>query len=147
MQRFAGDDSNAVKDVVTGDENWISCYDLETKRGSAKWVFPFEELPTEGKLRRSVGKKMVASFFEMTGRYATIVLKDKQLLQIGTLTIVYLLFWKNFRKNDLAIGFSFIISVPVFGDQIAIVSPHTDRQTTNNLGMLGIEILAHLPAL
>ncbi|GBP42731.1 hypothetical protein EVAR_23369_1 [Eumeta japonica] len=66
MQRFGGGDSNVVYNMVTGDESWIYCYDYETKRQSAQWVFPFEEL-TKIKRGRSVRKKMVASFFGMTG--------------------------------------------------------------------------------
>ncbi|GBP52053.1 hypothetical protein EVAR_97523_1 [Eumeta japonica] len=32
MQGFAGGDSNAVHDIVAGNESWIYCYDPETKR-------------------------------------------------------------------------------------------------------------------
>ncbi|GBP83911.1 Vanin-like protein 2 [Eumeta japonica] len=66
MQRFVGGDSNAVCDIVTGDASWIYCYDPETKRRSAQWVSPLEELPIKVKRGRSLGKKMVASFFGMT---------------------------------------------------------------------------------
>ncbi|GBP21736.1 hypothetical protein EVAR_10913_1 [Eumeta japonica] len=55
MQRFAGGDSNAIYNIVTGDESWICSYDPETKRQFAQWVFPFEELPTKPKLKS--GKK------------------------------------------------------------------------------------------
>ncbi|GBP06083.1 hypothetical protein EVAR_3305_1 [Eumeta japonica] len=44
MQRFVGDDSNAVYDMVIGNENWVYCYHLVTTRQSAQWVFLFEEL-------------------------------------------------------------------------------------------------------
>ncbi|GBP58328.1 hypothetical protein EVAR_11608_1 [Eumeta japonica] len=43
MQRFSGGDSKAVYDLVTVDENWIYCYDPETKRQFAHWVLTFEE--------------------------------------------------------------------------------------------------------
>ncbi|GBP58475.1 hypothetical protein EVAR_82452_1 [Eumeta japonica] len=43
MHRFPGDNSNAVCDIDTDDEGWIYYYDIETKRQSAQWVFPFEE--------------------------------------------------------------------------------------------------------
>ncbi|KAJ0171150.1 hypothetical protein K1T71_013349 [Dendrolimus kikuchii] len=78
IQRFNGGDSKAVFDILTGDESWIYCYDPETKRQSAQWVFPSEELPTKLKRDRSVGKSMVASFFGRTGHYATIVLEDQK---------------------------------------------------------------------
>ncbi|GBP91712.1 hypothetical protein EVAR_65361_1 [Eumeta japonica] len=66
MQRFAGGDSNAVYDKVTGNDSWIYCYDPETKRQPAPWVFPLEELFTKEKGGRNVKKKMAASFFGMT---------------------------------------------------------------------------------
>ncbi|GBP48907.1 hypothetical protein EVAR_96888_1 [Eumeta japonica] len=52
--------------LIYSYKSWIYCYDPETKRQSAQWVFPFEELPTKAKRGRSAGKKMVASFCEMT---------------------------------------------------------------------------------
>ncbi|GBP49540.1 hypothetical protein EVAR_45604_1 [Eumeta japonica] len=57
MQRFTGADSNAAHDIVTGDESWISCYDSETKRQSAPWVFPFEKFPNKVKRGRSSEKR------------------------------------------------------------------------------------------
>ncbi|GBP47611.1 hypothetical protein EVAR_30325_1 [Eumeta japonica] len=65
MQRFAGDDSNAMYYIVTGEESWIYCYNPENNGQSAQWMFPFEEFPTEVK----------------RGHYATIVLEVK-----GTVT-------------------------------------------------------------
>ncbi|GBP04097.1 hypothetical protein EVAR_74835_1 [Eumeta japonica] len=38
LKIFVGGDSNAVQDIVTGDESWIYCYDPETKRQSARWT-------------------------------------------------------------------------------------------------------------
>ncbi|GBP15130.1 hypothetical protein EVAR_11430_1 [Eumeta japonica] len=57
-------------------------------------VFPFEELPATVKRGRTVGKKMVASFFRVTGHYPTIVLEDKkkQSSQTDVLTIIRLSF-------------------------------------------------------
>ncbi|GBP81716.1 hypothetical protein EVAR_59655_1 [Eumeta japonica] len=78
---------------------------------SAQGVSPFEELPFKVKQVRSFGKKMVASFF---GQYGTIVFenKKKQSLQTGILTIVCLLFRKQFGKNDFTLGFSVIMTTP-----------------------------------
>ncbi|GBP42928.1 hypothetical protein EVAR_87308_1 [Eumeta japonica] len=78
MQRFAGGDSNAVCDMVTGDQSWIGFYDAETKRQSTQWVFSFEALPTEVKRGRNVIKKMVISFFGLTCHYTSIVLEEKK---------------------------------------------------------------------
>ncbi|GBP63173.1 hypothetical protein EVAR_59732_1 [Eumeta japonica] len=63
--------------ISLGNESWVYWYDLETKKQSAQWMFPVEELRAKVKQGRSVGKKMMASFFGMTGQYATIVLEEK----------------------------------------------------------------------
>ncbi|GBP52669.1 hypothetical protein EVAR_103104_1 [Eumeta japonica] len=101
MQRSAGDDSNGMHNIVTGDENWIHCYNLETKRQSAQWVFPFEELPTKVKRGRNIGNYTVAIFFGIKDHGATIVLDDKkkQSLHTGTLTTVSLVLRKSSRKT------------------------------------------------
>ncbi|GBP90156.1 hypothetical protein EVAR_65407_1 [Eumeta japonica] len=61
-----------------GEESSIYCYYSEIKRQSAQWVFPFAKLPIKVKRARSVGKKMGASFFGMTGFYRVIILEDKR---------------------------------------------------------------------
>lgn len=63
-------------DIVTGDESWIYCYEPESKRQSAQWVFKDEEKPTKVRRGRNSGKKMVASFFGRTGHIATIPPED-----------------------------------------------------------------------
>ncbi|GBP01314.1 hypothetical protein EVAR_30822_1 [Eumeta japonica] len=78
MLRFVDGNSNAVYDMATGDENWMCCYDPETKGQSARWVLPSEELSNEVKRGRRVRKKMMASHFRLTVHYATTVLVDKE---------------------------------------------------------------------
>ncbi|CAH1979970.1 unnamed protein product [Acanthoscelides obtectus] len=59
------DDSGNTKNVysiVSGDESWIYCYEPETKRQSAVWVFQGEEKPTQVIRSRSVSKNMVVTF-------------------------------------------------------------------------------------
>ncbi|GBP72508.1 hypothetical protein EVAR_47086_1 [Eumeta japonica] len=63
MQRFAGDDLNTVHDMITDDESWIYCYDIEISKIA---------LPCKRKLKR--GKKMVTSFSERIGYH----LEDKK---------------------------------------------------------------------
>ncbi|GBP41620.1 hypothetical protein EVAR_34053_1 [Eumeta japonica] len=107
MQRFSGGDSNAVYDTGTSDE--IYCYDPETKTQSAQWVFLFEEIL----LNRNVGKKILASFYEMTGHYATTVLEDKkkkQPLQAGGCVQAGYVSCLTVEKNILA-GFQCAVSL------------------------------------
>ncbi|GBP82061.1 hypothetical protein EVAR_52410_1 [Eumeta japonica] len=109
MQIFAGSDSDAIYDNVTGEESWITVTIPKPKDSVfSGYVFHFEEFPTKGKRGRSVKKKMLACFFGMIGYFTTVVLEDKkQSLQTGT-QIMCLLFWKKFWNSDLAVGFSFI---------------------------------------
>ncbi|GBP30867.1 hypothetical protein EVAR_91608_1 [Eumeta japonica] len=62
-QRLTGGDSNAEYVTVTGDKAGFTVTILESKDSL---LSTFEKLPTKVKRGRSVGKKMVASFFGMT---------------------------------------------------------------------------------
>ena len=78
LNRFNNGDSRRVSDIVTGDETWIYWYYPETKRQSSAWLFPGKQPPTKAKRQRSVGKKMVATFFSTSGHLATVVLEDQR---------------------------------------------------------------------
>ena len=69
--------SKRVYDIVTGDESWIYQFDPETKRQASVWSFPGEHPQQKFKRSRSVGKKMIASFFGKTGHVETISLDDR----------------------------------------------------------------------
>lgn len=81
LARFDGGRSRRVSDIVTGDETWIYQFEPENKRQSTVWIFPDEDPPTKVKRSRSVGKKMVATFFSKSGHVATIPLEEQ-----GTVT-------------------------------------------------------------
>ncbi|XP_052753346.1 histone-lysine N-methyltransferase SETMAR-like [Galleria mellonella] len=135
-ERFNEGNSNSVFDIVTGDESWIYCYDPETKRQSAQWVFPSEELPT--KMRdRSVGKKMVASFFGRTGHYATIVLEDRK-----TVTA-------EWYSNNCLPRVLEKVREKRTRSRILLhhdnASSHTARQTIDYLVTSDVELLGHPP--
>lgn len=78
LQKFDQGKSKRVYDIVTGDESWIYQFDPESKRQSSVWIFPGENPPQKFQRSRSVGKKMVASFFSKTGHVATIQLDDRR---------------------------------------------------------------------
>ena len=77
LERFNKGDSRRIFDIVTGDESWIYQYDPETKRQSTVWVFPDDAPPVKVKRGRSVGKKMVASFFSASGHVVTVPLENQ----------------------------------------------------------------------
>ena len=74
LKRFNNWDSHRVLDIVMGDKMRIYQFDPETKCQSSVWVFPDEQSPTKIKKQRTVGKKMVATFFSTSGHLATVVL-------------------------------------------------------------------------
>lgn len=137
IERFNGGDSNAVFDILTGDESWVYCYDPETKRQSAQWVFPFEELPTKVKRGRSVGKKMVASFFGRTGHYATIALEDQKTVTAEWYTnnCLPLVLEKVREKRPRS-------RILLHHDN---ASSHTARRTIDYLVTSNVELLGHPP--
>lgn len=65
-------------DICTGDESWIYCYDPDTKQQSTVWVFQNENKPTKVVRSRSAAKKMIASFFQITGHVASVALEDRR---------------------------------------------------------------------
>ncbi|GBP47669.1 hypothetical protein EVAR_40065_1 [Eumeta japonica] len=95
------------------------------------WVFPFEELLIRVKRGQSIGEKMAASFFGITGNYATIVLKDKKTVTAS---------W--YTNNCLPLVLEIIrekrphTRIFLHHDN---GSQHAARPTANNLGMLGTE--------
>ena len=38
LDKFDGGRSNAIWDIVTGDETWVYCFDPETKQQSQEWI-------------------------------------------------------------------------------------------------------------
>ena len=90
IARFDNGTSNSALDIMTGDESWIYQYDPETKRQSTVWVFPGDDPPVKVKRARSVGRKMVATFFSGRGHIATIPLEDRRTVTAEWYTTVCL---------------------------------------------------------
>ena len=82
IEKFDSGRSKHVYDIVTSVESWIYQFDPETKRQLSVWIFLREHPPQKFKRSRSVGKKMVASFFGKSGHVATIPLDDRRTLNV-----------------------------------------------------------------
>ena len=73
-EKFDGGRSNAVWDIVSGDETWVYCFHPETKQQSQQWI-PIGQRPPQKFLRsRTVAKQMIAMFVRRAGHVATIPL-------------------------------------------------------------------------
>ena len=71
LRRFNNGNSRRDSEIITGDETWICQCGPETKRHSSVWGFPNDDRPVKVKRAKSVGKKMVLTFFAAGGHVAT----------------------------------------------------------------------------
>ena len=90
LQRFGTGNSRRVSEIITSDKTWIYQYDPETKRQSSVWVFPDDDRPVKVKRAKSVGKKMVLTFFGTGGHVATIPLEHQRTVTVQWYTTVTL---------------------------------------------------------
>ena len=137
IHRFVSGRSNAVYDIITGDESWIYCYEPESKRQSAQWIFQNEEKPTKLRRSRSVCKKMVASFFRITGHIITVPIEDRRSVNAEWYSTICLPRVLD-RMRELRPKSRLI----VHHDN---ASSHSAHQTVRFLTNSGAEILGHPP--
>ncbi|KAJ4435280.1 hypothetical protein ANN_30196 [Periplaneta americana] len=78
LERFNSGESRRISDIVTRDETCVYQFDPETNRQSSVWFFPDEQPPIKVKRPRSVGKKMAATFFSISGHVATVMLENQR---------------------------------------------------------------------
>ena len=78
LARFEGGRSNAVWEILSGDETWVYTFDPETKQQSAQWTPVGEAPPQKFRRERSVAKQMVAVFVAKTGHVATVPLVQQR---------------------------------------------------------------------
>lgn len=90
LARFNSGGSNAVFNIVSGDESWIYSYEPDSKRQSTVWVFQNELKPTKVIRSRSVSKKMIACFVSGSGHVATIGLEGRRTVNADWYTTVCL---------------------------------------------------------
>ncbi|CAH1974497.1 unnamed protein product, partial [Acanthoscelides obtectus] len=90
LGRFNSGNSKNVYSIVSGNESCIYCYEPESKRQSAVWVFQGEEKPTKVIRSRSVSKNMVATFVSKAGHIATIPLNEQRTVTADWYTTICL---------------------------------------------------------
>lgn len=137
LRQFNQGTSNAVYNIVTGDETWIYSYEPETKCQSRVWVFQDENKPTKVIRSRSVSKKMIASFFQISGHVATMVLEDRRTVNADWYTTVSLAeVIQECRRNNPN------RRIILHHDN---ASSHTAKQTTEFLTEANVELMHHPP--
>lgn len=140
LERFNKGDSRRIFDIVTGDESWIYQYDPETKRQSTVWVFPDDAPPVKVKRGRSVGKKMVASFFSASGHVVTVPLENQATVTAKWyVTICLPKLFSTLQERRPKTGLRGLL---LHQDN---ASAHTARITKDFLAESTIQVLAHPP--
>ena len=90
LRKFNNGASRQTDLIITGDETWIYDYDPKTKIQSATWCFPDEPSPAKFRRTRSVGKRMVAVFFNKFGLVAAVPLQERRTVNANWYTTVCL---------------------------------------------------------
>ena len=56
LEKFDGGKSNAVWEIVSGDETWVYCFDPETKQQSQQWIPVGQRTPQKVIQSRTIAK-------------------------------------------------------------------------------------------
>ena len=140
LRRFNNGTSRRISEIITGDETWIYQYDPETKRQSSVWVFPDDDRPVKVKRAKSVGKKMVLTFFAAGGHVATIPLEHQRTVTAQwyptvALPQVFQKLWEKCPRTGLR-------DILLHHDN---ASAHTTHLTIDFLRGTPVQLLTHPP--
>ncbi|CAK1604551.1 unnamed protein product [Parnassius mnemosyne] len=123
LERFHAGSSNAVYNIVSGDESWIYAYEPETKNQSRVWVFENELKPTKIVRSRSVAKKWWPRLSPKPAMLRLFLLRDKErLMQNGMLAFVCHRSFLNSVKRTATAASSSITTMRV-------LTPHTEQKS------------------
>ena len=67
MVELINSDPAVLDALVTCNESWIYCYDLETKRQSSQWKHAGSPRPKKARQSKSTHKRLMIPFFDSTG--------------------------------------------------------------------------------
>ena len=67
MVKLINSDPAVLDALVTCDESWIYCYDLETKRQSSQWKLAGSPRLMKARQSKSTHKHLMIFFFDSTG--------------------------------------------------------------------------------
>ena len=137
LRRFNNGNSRRDSEIITSDETWIYQCDPETKCQSMVWVFPDNDRLGKVKRAKSVGKKLVLTFFAAGDHVATIPLEHQRIVTAQWYTTVALP--QVFQKWHPRAGLRGILL------QHDSASAHTAHLTMNFLRATPVQLLTHPP--
>lgn len=140
LAKFDQGQSKRLYDIITGDETWIYRFDPESKRQSSEWVAHGDGPPQKCRRSRSTGKKMVATFFTITGHLVTVPLTERRTVNAEWYTTVcvpqVLQKWQEKRPRTGTRGLLW------HHDN---ASAHTAARTVDMMAQNSIQLLPHPP--
>jgi len=135
LKKYDRGASHAVYNIYTGDETWIYAYEPETKQQSTVWMFEGEDNPTKVARTKSTSKKMVATFFGISGHIATIPVEGRRTVNSEWYTTVCLPeVFSRIRKINRR------RRIILHHDN---ASSHTSSETTEYLYAKNVELMGH----
>ena len=78
LDKFDVERSNAVWDIISGDDTWLYCFDPETKQQSQQWIPVRQRTPQKFLLSCTIAKQMIAVFVNHAGHVLTILFVTKK---------------------------------------------------------------------
>lgn len=138
LQRFHNGASRHIRNIVTGDETWVYCFDPETKQQSSQWTVSGQPPPTKCIRSRSVNKKMVATWVMSRGHVTTVHVEDRRTVTADWYTNVCLPQVMRVTQPLLARNSRLLLhqdNAPA----------HSAHLTTNFLNDQNVEVLGHPP--
>nr|XP_032529097.1 tyrosine-protein kinase Dnt-like [Danaus plexippus plexippus] len=133
LDKFDGDDSNAIFDIVIGVKSWIYYYEPKPKDNQPSMCF----VTRTGQLGRSQGEKMIASFFGGNGHFAIVVLEDRRTVTAEwyvncCLSVVLEKIRQQHPRSRILLHHD-------------NASVHTEKCTVEYFTVAGVEIMSHPP--
>lgn len=122
-----------ISKIITGDETYISFYDVPTRQESRVWIHEDAPTPVTVKKQRSVKKIMYAVFFRSTGLVKAIKLKGQRSVTAN---------WYVTECLPEVLGAVKIRGLILHQDN---ASSHTAQQTIEYLRQNKVTVLEHPP--
>ena len=140
MVELINSDPAVLDALVTCDENWIYCYDPETKRQSSQEKHAGSHRPKKARQSKSIHKLLMIPFFDSTGIIYMHWVPTGQTVNKEYYVEVLREFRKRFRRKRPA-----LLKSGQWHFQQDNTPVHNSILVTNYLTKVGIKTLPHRP--
>ena len=140
MLKLINSDPTVLDALVTCEESWIYCYDLETKRQSSQWKHAGSARPKKARQSKSTHKLLMILFFDSTGMIYMHWVPTGQTVNKEDYFEVLREFRKRFRRKRPALFKS--VQWHFHQDNTPV---HNSILVTDYLTKMGIKTVPHPP--